>query len=207
MMARSGAVLAIDQGTTSTRGIVFGADLTLLSLAQRGTGKPVRPRRLELARRRANEAALQRHFRCELRFDAPHDLMVFDAATLSLPFVHRNAQLLAVLLPGLELALAQDDHARTLADDVRTALSATMSGDRPAIANDGVFLLLRPWRGARAFPTSIHRGFVSACGSDWKERVWTTQSIEPWSAPNSVCRSASNCSDCLAPHSCRGPCG
>src|SRR5262249_37006098 len=34
-MARSGAVLAIDQGTTSTRGIVFGADLSLLSLAQR----------------------------------------------------------------------------------------------------------------------------------------------------------------------------
>src|SRR5262249_30122582 len=35
IMARSGAVLAIDQGTTSTRGIVFGADLSLLSLAQR----------------------------------------------------------------------------------------------------------------------------------------------------------------------------
>src|SRR6516162_9351019 len=34
-MTRPGAVLAIDQGTTSTRGIVFGADLTLLSLAQR----------------------------------------------------------------------------------------------------------------------------------------------------------------------------
>src|SRR5262249_21309255 len=35
IMARSAAVLAIDQGTTSTRGIVFDADLTLLSLAQR----------------------------------------------------------------------------------------------------------------------------------------------------------------------------
>ena len=47
--------------------------------------------------------------------------------------VHRNAQLLAVLVPGLELAVAQDDHARTLTDDVRVALSETMCGDRPAI--------------------------------------------------------------------------
>jgi AraC-like DNA-binding protein len=60
--------------------------------------------------------------------------MVFDEATLVLPMVHRNAQLLAVLVPGLDLALSQDDPARTLADDVRDALSRTISGDRPAIA-------------------------------------------------------------------------
>src|SRR6476646_3854559 len=34
-MAKAGTVLAIDQGTTSSRAIVFGADLTLLGLAQR----------------------------------------------------------------------------------------------------------------------------------------------------------------------------
>ena len=34
-MAKSGAVLAIDQGTTSSRAIVFGADLSILGLAQR----------------------------------------------------------------------------------------------------------------------------------------------------------------------------
>jgi glycerol kinase len=34
-MAKSGAVLAIDQGTTSSRAVVFGADLSLLALAQR----------------------------------------------------------------------------------------------------------------------------------------------------------------------------
>jgi AraC-like DNA-binding protein len=106
----------------------------VVSLAQRGTMTPVRPRRLELTRHRTNEAILRRHFCCELCFDAPHDLMVFDEATLALPMVHRNAQLLAVLVPGLELALPQDDPTRTLADDVREALSGTISGDRPAIA-------------------------------------------------------------------------
>jgi AraC-like DNA-binding protein len=104
------------------------------NLAQRGTKTAVRPRRLEFIRRRANEAMLRRHFRCELRFDAPHDLLVFDEEALALPMVQRNAQLLAVLLPGLEQAVEQDDRARTLADDVRLALTEGMSGDRPAVA-------------------------------------------------------------------------
>jgi AraC-like DNA-binding protein len=77
---------------------------------------------------------LQRHFGCELRFDAPRDLLVFDETVLALPMVRRNAQLLSVLVPGLEGAIAQDERARTLADDVRAALSDSMSGDRPAIA-------------------------------------------------------------------------
>ena len=105
----------------------------ITNLAQCGTMTPVRPRRLEFIRRRANEAMLRQHFRCELRFNAPHDVLVFDEAALALPMVHRNAQLLAVLVPGLERAVAQDDHARTLTDDVRVALSETMCGDRPAI--------------------------------------------------------------------------
>jgi hypothetical protein len=48
-------------------------------------------------------------------FDAPHDLMVFDEAILALPMVNRNAELLAVLVPGLELALPKTDPARMLA--------------------------------------------------------------------------------------------
>lgn len=106
----------------------------ILALAQRGTTKPIRPRRIELTRRRANEGMLRRHFGCELRFDAPHDVMVFDEAALALPMVNRNAQLLSVLLPGLELAVAQDHHRETLVDDVRVALSEVMCGARPAMA-------------------------------------------------------------------------
>jgi AraC-like DNA-binding protein len=60
--------------------------------------------------------------------------MVFDEAILALPMVNRNAQLLAVLAPGLELALPKNDPARTLADDVSETLSETMSGDRPTVS-------------------------------------------------------------------------
>jgi len=116
----------------------------IVGLAQRGTTKPVRPRRIELARRRANAAMLRRHFRCEIRFDAPHDLLVFDETALALPMVNRNAQFLSLLLPGLELALAQDGQEQTLVDDVRAAISGTMCGARPAIARIAKSLGMSP---------------------------------------------------------------
>jgi AraC-like DNA-binding protein len=123
-------LLASDAPPPIVTDIIFAG---ITNLAQRGTRKPVRPRRLEFIRRRADEAMLRRHFRCELRFDAPHDVLVFDEATLELPMARRNAQLLAVLVPGLEREIGRDDHARTLTDDVRAALGETMCGDRPAI--------------------------------------------------------------------------
>jgi len=116
----------------------------ITNLARRGTRKPLKPRRLELHRRRANEAMLRDHFRCELRFDARHDLLVFDEAALALPMVGRNAQLHAMLVPGLELAVGQADRARTLADDVRVALSQAIAGDRPAIGTIAKSLGMSP---------------------------------------------------------------
>jgi AraC-like DNA-binding protein len=124
-------LLAKDDPPMLLTDIIFAG---VLHLAQRGTMMPVKPQRLEFARRPANEAILRQYFGCELRFDAPHDLMVFDEAILALPMVNRNAQLLAVLAPGLELALPKNDPARTLADDVSETLSETMSGDRPTVS-------------------------------------------------------------------------
>jgi AraC-like DNA-binding protein len=124
-------LLTQDTPPTILTDLIFAG---VTNLAQRGTKTPLRPRRLELIRRPANVAMLRRHFRCELRFNAPHDLLVFDEAALALPMVNRNAQLLAVLLPGLERAVGHTDDARTLIDDVRVALSETICGDRPAIA-------------------------------------------------------------------------
>ena len=124
-------LLAKDDPPMLLTDIIFAG---VVHLAQSGTMKPVKPLRLEFARRPSNEAILRRHFGCELRFDAPCDLMVFDEAVLALPMVNRNAQLFAVLVPGLELALPKNDPARTLADDVRETLTGTMYGDRPAVS-------------------------------------------------------------------------
>jgi AraC-like DNA-binding protein len=70
--------------------------------------------------------------------------LVFDETAFALPMAHRNAQLLAVLVPGLERAVAQDERARTLVEDVRMALTETMCGDRPAIAKVAKSLGMSP---------------------------------------------------------------
>lgn len=134
-------LLAEDDPPTLVTDLLFAF---ILGLARRGTTKQVRPRRIELVRRRANEAMLRRHYRCELRFGAPHDLLVFDEATLALPMVDRNPQLLSLLLPGLELAVAQEEHEPTLLDDVRSAVTETMCGARPAIAHVAKSLGMSP---------------------------------------------------------------
>ena len=105
----------------------------VIALAERGTGEPIRPRRLELTRRLAHEATLRAHFGCDIRFDSPFDVIVLDAGLLALPLATQNAPLLAVLVPGLESALEEEDASRTLADDVQTTLSRSLCGERPAV--------------------------------------------------------------------------
>jgi AraC-like DNA-binding protein len=107
---------------------------SIVDMARRGTGTPLRPRRIEVTRRRAHEAMLRRHFGCEIRFDAACDAIVLDEKALALPHVTYNPQLLALIVPGLESALEKDGSSRTLADDVRAALHQGICGERPAVA-------------------------------------------------------------------------
>jgi AraC-like DNA-binding protein len=134
-------LLAEDAPPAFLTDIIFAG---VTNLARCGTQTTIKPLRLEFMRRRNNEVMLRRHFDCELRFDAPHDQLVFDEASLALPMVHRNAQLLAVLLPGLDLAIAEEVHKQTLTDDVRAALGESMCGDRPAIASVAKALGMSP---------------------------------------------------------------
>ena len=126
--------LLAEEGPPAT--LIDGIFASALRLAREGTGKPVVPRRIELARRRAHQPMLERHFGCSVRFDAPVDLFVFDAKALAEPFVTRNAALLEIIVPGLDAALneaSQRGARRSLTDDVRSALSQRISGERPAV--------------------------------------------------------------------------
>jgi AraC-like DNA-binding protein len=125
-------LLAEEEAPPAT--LIDGIFAGVLRLARQGTGKAIAPRRIELARRRDNEAMLARHFGCKVRFDAPVDLFVFDAKALAEPFVTHNAELLEVIVPGLEAAVRKDAGGRrSLADDVRSTLSQRISGERPAV--------------------------------------------------------------------------
>jgi AraC-like DNA-binding protein len=112
--------------------LLDGLFAAVLTLARRGTGSQVIPICLELARPRANADLLERHFGCPVRFGAPLDVLVLDAALLSRPFTTHNPDLLALILPGLESEI-RERPSTSLADDVRTLLGRAMTGERPSI--------------------------------------------------------------------------
>ena len=84
-------------GEAPPRLLIDSVFASVARLARTGTGKPIGPRRIELARRRADEPMLRRHFGCDVRFDAPIDLFVLDAKALDEPFVTHNAELLEAI--------------------------------------------------------------------------------------------------------------
>lgn len=112
--------------------LVDGSLASLLVLLQRGTGTALAPKRVELRRPRAEEPMLLRFFGCAIRFRASHDALVFDAATLALPFVTQNDDLLAALLPRLDERLAPLQEPLVVRQ-VRAAVSKRMSGERPSV--------------------------------------------------------------------------
>jgi AraC-like DNA-binding protein len=124
--------------------LVDGIYASAVSVARQGTGMPVAPRRLDLARRRSNETALRHFFHCDIRFDAAEDVLVFDEMTLIEPFVTRDAALSAKLIPELEAALHARGAARSIADDVRAALGERLCGERPTVERVAKALAMSP---------------------------------------------------------------
>ncbi len=112
-----------------------------LSLARRGTGKQLAPRRLELTRRGDHEARLMRHFGCAIRFNAPLDLLIFDEVALAEPFITHNQDLVALLVPGLEAALAKEATPPALTTQVSEIVGQRMRVSAPA---------WRTWRASSA---------------------------------------------------------
>jgi AraC-like DNA-binding protein len=117
---------------------------TVFALARRGTARPLTPRRIELARRRSDEAMLKRHFACDIAFDTPVDRLVFDRTALARPFVTQNDHLSAVMLPGLEAALYASQRSRSLADDVRYVLRRHILGQRPSVEQVALEMHMSP---------------------------------------------------------------
>jgi AraC-like DNA-binding protein len=124
--------------------LIDGTFSHVLALARHGTGTPLAPLRVEFARRPSNEEMLERHFACQVSFDAPLDILVLDEPALAQPFLMRNAELYEVLLPELEAELHEQLGSSTLADDVKAILRRSMSGERPSVEKVAEALRLTP---------------------------------------------------------------
>ena len=79
----------------------------ILSIARRGTGRSIHPKRVEFQRPEANRAMYEKHFQCPIKFRTARNVLVFNKADMDVPFVTYNADLLATVAPQLEAELKQ----------------------------------------------------------------------------------------------------
>ncbi|WP_266181811.1 AraC family transcriptional regulator [Dyella humicola] len=120
---------------------VFAAHL---ALAERGTGRTIRLKRLELTRRPTAADVLSSHFHCELRFNGAQDRIVYDRADLDLPFITHDQDHLATLLPTLEASLQEQSATTSLRDKVWNVLARGMRGSHLRMAQVADTLHLSP---------------------------------------------------------------
>ncbi len=116
-----------------------------LVLGRHGTGRDLRPLRVELARPEADRVMLEEYFGCAVLFDAKVNRIVFEPSALEVPFHTANPDLLAMLLPGLETALALEPGTlgdAAFVDRVRETLRLQMQGKRPTVEAVGRELAL-----------------------------------------------------------------
>jgi len=103
----------------------------LMELGRRGTGTRLNARRVELQRAKADVAAHEAYFGCEVRFGAAADRLVLHRADLDRSFASYNAELLEMLSPALERALADHQARPSLAEQVKWRMKRRLATSRP----------------------------------------------------------------------------
>jgi AraC-like DNA-binding protein len=107
----------------------------VLSIAQRGTGEPLAPVRVELDRAARHRQIFEKHYSCPVRFDAGQNAIVFRSEDLQRPYRTYNAEMLAMLAPALEEELSRHVSAESLLDRVRGAVQRRLAGRRPSVSD------------------------------------------------------------------------
>lgn len=105
----------------------------LVALGQRGTGQPMRPRRVDFQRAPTHREMYEAHFRCPVKFKTTQNALVFSKSDIDLPFVTYNADLLAAVAPQLEAELNEQLAQKNLKEQAKGILKQLLAGQRPGI--------------------------------------------------------------------------
>jgi len=109
--------------------MAFGA---LMELGRRGTRQALKARRVELQREKpAGPPVHEAYFGCPVRFGAAANRLILDRADLDRPFASYNAELLEMLSPALERALADHQGRNTLSGQVKWLMKRRLATKRP----------------------------------------------------------------------------
>jgi AraC-like DNA-binding protein len=105
----------------------------LQTIGRHGSGEKITPLRIEMVQPRKHTRLLERHFACPVTTGASENAIVFGAQDARLPFMTRNAELLAMLAPQFDKELEQQREEDSLAERVNRAIYQRLTGNRPSI--------------------------------------------------------------------------
>jgi AraC-like DNA-binding protein len=105
----------------------------IVGLGQRGTGRPIRPKRIEFQRASKHRDIYEAHFHCPVKFKAAQNAIIFSKSDIELPFVTYNADLLATVAPQLEAELSEQLAQKNLKEQAKGILKQLLAGQRPGI--------------------------------------------------------------------------
>jgi len=105
----------------------------ILTIATRGAGRRIRPKRVEVQRPEKFRRIYEEHFDCPVKFNAAKNVLVFSKADMDAPFLTYNAELLAAIAPQLEAELTQQMAERDLREQVKGILKGLIAGQRPGL--------------------------------------------------------------------------
>jgi len=105
----------------------------IVAMAQRGIGRPLSPKRVELQRAPAHREMYEAHFRCPVKFQSNQNALIFSRPDMELPFVTYNADLLVAVAPQLEAELREQLAQKTFTEQAKGILKRLLAGQRPGI--------------------------------------------------------------------------
>lgn len=107
----------------------------IVSIARRGTGRMIYPKRVEFQRPQSNCTVYEKHFQCPIKFKASKNVLVFHKSDMDAGFLTYNADLLAAVAPQLEAELKQQLAEKSFREQVKGTVKRLLAGERPPIEN------------------------------------------------------------------------
>ncbi|MCA0318920.1 MAG: AraC family transcriptional regulator [Proteobacteria bacterium] len=112
--------------------VIFAA---ILELGRRGTGRPIRPLRVEMTRPASVSNAHCSYFDCPIRTGCSQNALVLRAGDLDLPFAGHNPDLLAILDSSLTASLGEIEAQSTLPEQVKILIKRRIASGKPEIGD------------------------------------------------------------------------
>ena len=131
------AVVTVDWPHATTPEPATCTDITfatVLELGRRGTGQPIRARRVDYAQTDIEVAPRAAFYGAEIRLGAARSALVLDRTDLERVFPGHNPELLAILTPSLAASLEDLKAGASIRDQVKAVLGQALASGRPELA-------------------------------------------------------------------------